>query len=62
MNFWWNVLENFTGGVLAAALIVEFYAGFQWFLRATDVTVSYCWEWKVRLFPPAHDIHHWLER
>jgi len=58
MTFWRDVLANFTGDVFAAALIVGFYVGFQWFLRATDVTVSYSWKWKGTDFHPSFDVRN----
>jgi hypothetical protein len=46
MTFWAEVLAIFVGDIFASLLIILSYVMIQWFLRATDVTVSYNWGWK----------------
>jgi hypothetical protein len=46
MTFWGEVLAIFLGDILASMLLIALYVAIQWFLRATDVTVSYNWSWK----------------
>ena len=43
MTFWDEVLAIFIGDIFASLLLILSYALIQWFLRATDVTVSYNW-------------------
>ncbi len=58
MTFWAEVLAIFIGDVFASALFVLFYVMVQWFLRATDVTVSYNWGWKGTDYSPNFDIRN----
>jgi hypothetical protein len=43
MGFWANTLSNFVGGLAAGLVLVALYVIIQWFLQATDITVSYNW-------------------
>ena len=52
MTFWDEVFAIFVGDVFASVLLVVFYTIVQWFLRATDVTVSYNWGWKGTDYSP----------
>lgn len=58
MTFWDEVLATFIGGIFVSVVIVVFYAIVQWFLRATDVTVSYNWKWEGPNFHPCFDIRN----
>jgi hypothetical protein len=58
MTFWTEVLANFLGTVIAAALFILLYRMVLWFLRATDVTVSYNWSWQGTQFHPNFDIRN----
>jgi hypothetical protein len=58
MTFWPEVLAIFLGDVLASVLFIAFYAIIQWFLRATDVTVSYNWGFRGTDFYPNFDIRN----
>ena len=50
MTFWEEVLAIFLGDIFASVLVVLLYAMIQWFLRATDVTVGYAWNWEAKIF------------
>ena len=41
--FWNNVLINFVANLMAGLTLVFFYVLFQWFLRATDISIRYNW-------------------
>jgi hypothetical protein len=43
MTFWHDVLVGFVANVLAGFVFVGFYILFQWFLRATDLSIRYNW-------------------
>jgi hypothetical protein len=43
MTFWASVLVSLLANVFAGLLFVSLYIVIQWFLAATDVTVSYNW-------------------
>jgi hypothetical protein len=58
MTFWADVLAIFIGDVFASVLLVLLYVIVQWFLRATDVTVSYNWGWEGTNFHPNFDIRN----
>jgi len=58
MTFWQEVLAIFIGDVFASALIVLLYVGIQWFLRATDVKISYNWSWNGPNVFPNFDIRN----
>ncbi|MGH9511490.1 MAG: hypothetical protein ACRD2U_05080 [Terriglobales bacterium] len=58
MTFWPEVLAIFVGDVFASVLLIAFYAIIQWFLRATDVTVSYNWGFRGTDFYPNFDIRN----
>jgi hypothetical protein len=58
MTFWAEVIAIFIGDVLASVLLVLLYAMIQWFLRATDVTVSYNWSWKGTDYSPNFNIRN----
>ena|SRR5713226_1694446 len=58
MTFSAEVLAIFIGDVLASVLLVLLYVMIQWFLRATDVTVSYNWGWKGTDYSPNFDIRN----
>ena len=46
------------GDIFASMLLVVLYVLIQWFLRATDVTVSYNWGFKGTNFYPNFDIRN----
>jgi hypothetical protein len=52
MTFWPEVLAIFLGDIFASVLLVLLYAMVQWFLRVTDVTVSYNWGFEGTDFHP----------
>jgi hypothetical protein len=58
MTFWSEVLAIFLGDVFASVLLVLLYVMIQWFLRATDVTVSYNWSWKGTDYSPNFDVRN----
>ena len=58
MTFWAEVLAIFIGDIFASVIIIVLYAIVQWFLRATDVTVSYNWGWKGIDYSPNFDIRN----
>jgi len=58
MTFWDEVLAIFLGDILASVLLIAFYLAIQWFLQATDVTVSYNWSWKDKDCFPNFDIRN----
>jgi hypothetical protein len=58
MTFWDEVLAIFLGDIFASFLLIAFYVAIQWFLRATDVTVSYNWSWKEKDCFPNFDIRN----
>jgi hypothetical protein len=58
MGFWAEVFAIFVGDVFASILLILLYVVIQWFLRATDVTVSYNWGWKGTDFQPNFDIRN----
>ena len=43
MSFWCEVAAGFLANIGAGVVLVIFYVLFQWFLRATDITISYNW-------------------
>jgi hypothetical protein len=43
MDFWTNTLSNALGSLAAGLFLVLMYVLIQWFLRATDLVVSYNW-------------------
>jgi hypothetical protein len=43
MSFWDEFLVGFLANVAAGFIFVAFYFCFQWYLRATDITISYSW-------------------
>jgi hypothetical protein len=62
MNFWTNTWSNVLGGIGAGLFFVLCYLVVQWFLRATDLVVSYCWKFAVHngmsVYWPAFDIRN----
>jgi hypothetical protein len=58
MTFWGEVLAIFLGDILATALVVALYVMIQWFLRATDIVVSYNSSWQGPDFHPNFDIRN----
>jgi len=58
MSLWDEVLAIFLGDIFASVLLVFLYVVIQWFLRATDVTVSYNWSWKGTDYSPNFDIRN----
>ena len=58
MTFWSEVLAIFIGDVLASAVVVVLYMVVQWFLRATDVIISYNWGWQGTNWSPNFDIRN----
>jgi hypothetical protein len=58
MAFWDEVLAIFLGDIFASVLLIVLYALIQWFLRATDVTVSYNWSFIGQNFSPNFDIRN----
>jgi len=58
MTFWDEVFAIFLGDILATFLVIALYVTIQWFLRATDVTVSYNWSWKDKDCFPNFDIRN----
>jgi hypothetical protein len=58
MTFWDEVIAIFVGDVFASVLLIACWVAIQWFLRATDVTVSYNWSWKGKDFYPNFDIRN----
>jgi hypothetical protein len=58
MTFWNEVLAIFIGDVFASVLLVSLYVMIQWFLRATDVIVSYNWSWEGTNYSPNFDIRN----
>jgi hypothetical protein len=43
MAFWLEVAAGFLANVFAGFLLVGLYVAIQWFLRITDITISYNW-------------------
>jgi hypothetical protein len=43
VSFWENFLAGFLANLAAGLCFVAFYVVFQWYLRATDITISYNW-------------------
>ena len=58
MAFWDEVLAIFLGDIFASVLLIVLYVLIQWFLRATDVTVSYNWSFTGPNFSPNFDIRN----
>lgn len=58
MGFWSEVLATFVGGILTSFVIVFFYVIFQWFLRATDIVVSYNWRFEALQWSPSLQIRN----
>jgi len=62
MTFWENTLSNVLGGLGAGLFFIFAYSVIQWFLRATDLVVSYNWSWEtvdgVTSFHPNFDIRN----
>jgi len=62
MGFWTNTWSNALGGIAAALFIVLLYALVQWFLRATDLLITYNWRFDtvngVTNFRPNFDIRN----
>src|ERR1017187_8081213 len=58
MPFWCEVLAGFLANMFAGVVLVLFYVGFQWFLQATDVPVSYNWSWEGTEGHPNFDIRN----
>ena len=58
MTFWDEVLAIFICDIFASLLLILSYALIQWFLRATDVTVSYNWSFTGPNFFPNFDIRN----
>ncbi|MGA9072172.1 MAG: hypothetical protein WB424_18050 [Terracidiphilus sp.] len=46
MDFWLTTWSNVLGGIGAGLFFVLLYVILQWFLQATDLTVSYNWMFK----------------
>jgi hypothetical protein len=46
MGFWHEVLASFLASIFAGIFLALIYVLIQWFLRATDVTISYSWRFK----------------
>ena len=46
MDFWVNTWSNALGGIAAGLFLVLMYLLIQWFLRATDLVVSYNWGYR----------------
>jgi hypothetical protein len=58
MAFWTEVFAIFVGDVFASVLLVVLYMAVQWFLRATDVKVSYSWGSEGADYSPNFDIRN----
>lgn len=62
MSFWANTWSNVLGGIGAGLFFVLCYLIIQWFLRATDLVVSYCWKFAIKdgtlVYWPAFDIRN----
>jgi len=58
MAFWDEVLAIFLGDIFASVLLIVLYVLIQWFLRATDVTISYNWSFTGPRFSPNFDIRN----
>lgn len=58
MAFWLEVMSGFLGSLFAGLFFVFWYAIFQWYLQATDVTVAYNWSWEGIKFHPNFDIRN----
>jgi hypothetical protein len=58
MTFWAGVFASLIANVFAGVLLVMFYVIIQWFLHATDVTVSYNWRQEGTKFHPSFDIRN----
>jgi len=58
MTFWDEVLAIFLGDILASVLLAMLYVLIRWFLRATDVTVSYNWGFTGPNYFPNFDIRN----
>jgi hypothetical protein len=54
MRFWANTWSNVLGGMGAGLFFALCYLVIQWFLRATDLVVSYCWKFSVKDGVPAY--------
>lgn len=51
--YWQEVAAGFLSNVFAAAFLVVCYVLVQWFLHATDIQISYNWQWEGTKFHPA---------
>jgi hypothetical protein len=58
MPFWIEVLVGLVANVLGGTVLVAFYVIIQWFLHATDVTISYGWRFEGPNFHPSFDIRN----
>lgn len=62
MGFWTNTWSNALGGFVAALFIVLLYVLIQWFLRATDLLITYNWRFDTEngiiRFRPNFDIRN----
>jgi hypothetical protein len=62
MSFWANTWSNVLGGMGAGLFFVLCYLVIQWFLRATDLVVSYAWKFGAQdgmpVYWPAFDIRN----
>jgi len=62
MNFWQTTWSNVLGGIGAGLFFVLMYLAIQWFLRATDLVVSYNWSFDtvngITTFRPNFDIRN----
>jgi hypothetical protein len=62
MNFWQTTWSNVLGGIGAGLFFVFMYIFVQWFLQATDLTISYNWGFRevegVLFFWPNFDIRN----
>jgi hypothetical protein len=63
MGFWDTVLSGFLGSLAAGLILVLLYVVIQWFLNATDISISYSWIYKGTIssatdFQPYFDIRN----
>jgi hypothetical protein len=54
MAFWHEVLAGFLSSAFAGFLFVAMYVLIQWFLAATDITISYAWRFDGNLNAPSN--------
>jgi len=52
MGFWHEALASFLASVSAGVVLALIYVAIQWFLRATDITISYAWRYRGTLERP----------